>query len=180
MTQTPTLQAMFSPIIGNTGAFYLSDVVKNSISYMFLELSGIIDMIMEDSSNPILNNLKVGLSFSAANEGVRVVNRGTSILNMDKANFVRFVDNASFSALAMVLISNFNFDEIALDLLEKFNLPLNGAQLKSLLAGILMTVISLLRQIIQRTPQLSSLTALTNPVLTMSSSMPVGGGNSLN
>ena len=81
---------------------------------------------------------------------------------------------------SLVLISNFNFDEIALDLLEKFNLPLNGAQLKSLLAGILMTVISLLRQIIQRTPQLSSLTALTNPVLTMSSSMPVGGGNSLN
>ena len=180
MSNQSTLQSLLSPIMGNTASFYVSDIIKNSIAYAFLELSGIVDMIMADSNNEVLNNIKVGLSFTGALEGVRLINRNPTIMQADRANFIRFLDTGAYNSLSMLLISAFNFDDIALELIERFNLPLNGDQTRSLLAGILMTVISFLRQIIQRTPSLQSLVPLTNPVLTMSSSIQVGSGNSLN
>ena len=175
-----TLQGLLRPLFGEQGSFYISDILKNALAYSVLEISGLIDLILKDSENPIMNNLKIGMSFTTSLEMVRLVNGNNTVLSMDRAQLIRFIDTAGYNSISMFLIGQMNFDAILYDILENVNLPLTADQLRSLTAAVIMTSISVLRNIVQRTPSLRSLIPITNPILSATSSIQVGGGSSLN
>ena len=167
-----TLQQLLS--FTGPAAPYLADTIKNAIAYGALQASGILDMLMADSDNVLLGNLKIGAAFTGSSEAVRLVNGNTTIIN-GKNDLIRAIDTLGYNALAMLMVTQFNFDSIALDMLNNLKLPLSPSQMTNLLAGVLLTAVSLLRRIIQLRPEFSSLRMLANPVLYVSQSIPMTG-----